>query len=109
MKRSKLEVPEKVFTSDPYWTDCFSRRNPDAATGGVLSKRNSQPAALFKERLWQKCFPVSFATFLRAPFFTPLGAFFYKSKDNIYLRFIIVINSDEISGNDFEMEDYFRT
>ena len=29
-----------------------------------------RPAALLKERLWYKCFPVNFAKFLRTPFFT---------------------------------------
>ena len=28
------------------------------------------PAALLKKILWHKCFPVNFARFLRAPFFT---------------------------------------
>ena len=58
----------------------------EAATGGVLGKKvfleilqNSQdstcnkvaglsPATLSKRRLWQRCFPVSFAKFLRTPF-----------------------------------------
>ena len=29
----------------------------------------TRPATLFKKRLWQRCFPVNFAKFLRAPFF----------------------------------------
>ena len=29
-----------------------------------------RPAALLKERLWHKCFPVNFAKILRTPFFT---------------------------------------
>ena len=29
-----------------------------------------RPATLFKKRLWHSCFPVSFAKFLRTPFFT---------------------------------------
>ena len=29
-----------------------------------------RPATLFKKRLWQRCFPVSFAKILRTPFFT---------------------------------------
>ena len=29
-----------------------------------------RPAALFKKRLWHRCFPVNFAKFLRTSFFT---------------------------------------
>ena len=34
--------------------------------------QNSQASAatLLKKRLWHRCFPVNFATFLRTPFFT---------------------------------------
>ena len=28
----------------------------------------TQPATLLKKRLWQRCFPVNFAKFLRTPF-----------------------------------------
>ena len=32
------------------------------------SHRSPQPATLLKKRLWQRCFPVNFAKFLRTPF-----------------------------------------
>ena len=36
----------------------------------LLIKLQAPPATLLKKRLWHRCFPVYFAKFLRAPFFT---------------------------------------
>ena len=39
-----------------------------------------RPPALLKNRLWQRCFPVNFAKFLRTPFYRPtLDDCFYNS------------------------------
>ena len=34
----------------------------------LIKVQTLRPVTLFKKRLWQKCFPVNFAKFLRAPF-----------------------------------------
>ena len=34
----------------------------------LIKAQTLRPVTLFKKRLWQKCFPVNFAKFLRAPF-----------------------------------------
>ena len=36
----------------------------------TLLKKRPLPATLFKKRFWHRCFPVSFAKFLRTPFLT---------------------------------------
>ena len=35
-----------------------------------LQAKRLRPATLLKKRLWDRCFPVNFAKFLRTPFFT---------------------------------------
>ena len=35
-----------------------------------LIKLQARPATLLKKRLWHRCFPLKFATFLRTPFLT---------------------------------------
>ena len=52
-----------------------SIRDFDIASLTVVSEyficvRMPQPVTLFKKRLWHRCFPVNFAKFLKAPFFT---------------------------------------
>ena len=37
---------------------------------GILWNKGLRPATLFKKRLWHRCFLVTFAKFLRTPFFT---------------------------------------
>ena len=46
------------------------KKESEAATGGILLKKALRLATLLKKRLWHKCFSMSFAKFLRAPFFT---------------------------------------
>ena len=40
------------------------------ANVSFLIKLQQVPASLLKTRLWHRCFPVNFAKFIRAPFFT---------------------------------------
>ena len=62
--------------------------------------RNSQentwrPATLLKKRLWHRCFPVNFATFLRTPVLyrtPPVGASVHISKsirENTYAHYTV--------------------
>ena len=44
-----------------------------------------RPATLLKKRLWYRCFPVNFATFLRIPLYTSL-------LDDLLLSSVISIN-----------------
>ena len=45
------------FTGKHLWQSFFLNKAADVT-----------PATLLKKRLWQRCFPVKFARFLRAPF-----------------------------------------
>ena len=49
---------------------CRSSRREVFCKKGVLRNLAKFTVSLLKKRLWYRCFPVNFATFLRTPLFT---------------------------------------
>ena len=59
-----IQVKSKMRLSEAATPRCFFLFGFLLQTEAVLLR----PAALLKKRLWQRCFPVNFAKFLRTPF-----------------------------------------
>ena len=107
--------PRKIPRSSHPW--CSTRkgvlRNFAKFTGKDLCQSlffnkatDLRPATLLKKKLWRRCFPVSFAKFLRTLFYrTPLGDCFWSSNyslffyGDLYRRFYILLSSERKAGN----------
>ena len=60
-----------------------------------------RPATLLKKRLWHRCFPVSFAKFLTAPFLTEYLRWMLpavSNKHKVRITCILFLSSDNISN-----------
>ena len=86
------------------WTDSYKsvmkilKKKSEAATGGILLKKALRLATLLKKRLWHKCFPMSFAKFLRAPFLQNTSgevSAHWTSNGNYGTTFLNKVNAEE--------------
>ena len=104
-----------------YHVDWYPRKDPRSShrrcstNTGVLRNFSEplfnkaaglRPATLLKKKLWRRCFPMSFARFLRTSFYrTPLGDCFWSSNyslffyGDLYRRFYILLSSERKAGN----------
>ena len=59
-----------------------------------IQKQSPQPANLLKKILWQKCFSVNFAKFVRTPFLTE------------HIRWLLLNIDDDVDDNDDDADDH---
>ena len=106
-----LRVTSLVFTVENmafllnYHVDWYPRKDPRSSQRRCSTKKGV--FRNFSEPLfWRRCFPVSFAKFLRTLFYrTPLGDWFWSSNyflffyGDLYRRFYILLSSERKAGN----------